>query len=155
MAWMNRKVNTYFCHSITFLFPPLISRVAGEIFAVSLGQGGPPPLFLQEWCYQYLVTRMLKDITKENVHDAELSTLIEKVGWNLKHMSFPLWKSCVKNIFSGSYVWKICFQIENATDETQYTEEIFNRGYTGPIILEHKDSIVRYMHCFFYSSPNV
>ncbi|KAM4570208.1 uncharacterized protein PAE49_009412 [Odontesthes bonariensis] len=86
-------------------------KVAGEIFAVSLGQGGPPPSFLQEWCYQYLVTGTLKDITKENVHDAELSTLIE--------------------------------MIENATDVTQYTEEILNCGYTGPITLEHKDSIVR------------
>lgn len=79
MAWMNRVVNFLFCHSIKFLFPPLISRVAGEIFAVSLGQGGPPPCFLQEWWYHYLVTGTLKDITKENVHDAELSPLIEKV----------------------------------------------------------------------------
>ncbi|XP_039512622.1 uncharacterized protein LOC120468048 [Pimephales promelas] len=86
-------------------------KVAGEIFAVSLGQGGPPPRFLQEWCYQFLVTGTLKDITKENVYDAELSTLIEK--------------------------------IENATDVTQYTEEILNCGYTGPITLEHQDSIVR------------
>lgn len=60
--------------------PPLISRVAGEIFAVSLGQGRPPPCFLQEWCYHYLVIWWpLKDITKENLHDAELSPLIEKV----------------------------------------------------------------------------
>uniref|UniRef100_A0A3B3XBP3 HECT domain-containing protein n=1 Tax=Poecilia mexicana TaxID=48701 RepID=A0A3B3XBP3_9TELE len=28
--------------------------LAGEIFAVSLAQGGPPPCFLQEWCYHYL-----------------------------------------------------------------------------------------------------
>ncbi|KAJ8364817.1 hypothetical protein SKAU_G00136480 [Synaphobranchus kaupii] len=34
-------------------------------------------------------------------------------------------------------------KIENATDVTRYTEEILNCGYTGPITLEHKDSIVR------------
>nr|XP_061800145.1 uncharacterized protein LOC133591609 [Nerophis lumbriciformis] len=54
-------------------------KTAGEIFAVSLGQGGPPPRFFQDWCYQYLVTASLKDITKDNVHDEESSSLIQKV----------------------------------------------------------------------------
>ena len=76
---------------------------------MSLGQGGPPPRFLQEWCYQYLVTGTLKNITKENVHDAELSPLIQKVWWNLKCSSFIMkvlfgryffWKSCLENMLS-------------------------------------------------------
>lgn len=64
-------------------------------------------------------------------------------------------KVLFERFFSGSHVWKICFQIEDATDVTLYTEEILNCGYTGPITLEHKDSIVRYTHCFLYSSTNV
>uniref|UniRef100_A0A673BNW8 HECT domain-containing protein n=1 Tax=Sphaeramia orbicularis TaxID=375764 RepID=A0A673BNW8_9TELE len=31
-------------------------RTIGEIMAVSLAQGGPPPAFLKEWCYNFLCT---------------------------------------------------------------------------------------------------
>uniref|UniRef100_A0A087X6G5 HECT domain-containing protein n=1 Tax=Poecilia formosa TaxID=48698 RepID=A0A087X6G5_POEFO len=51
-------------------------KVAGEIFAVSLAQGGPAPCFLQEWCYHYLVTG---EIETQGMYDAELSTLITKI----------------------------------------------------------------------------
>lgn len=44
-------------------------RVAGEIFAVSLAQGGPAPKFLQEWCYNFLLTGNLENITRDDVHD--------------------------------------------------------------------------------------
>ncbi|XP_013854993.1 uncharacterized protein LOC106510815 [Austrofundulus limnaeus] len=51
-------------------------KVAGEIFAVSIAQGGPAPQFLQEWCYNYIVTRKLQT---EGVHDMELSPLMTKI----------------------------------------------------------------------------
>ncbi|KAG7473976.1 hypothetical protein MATL_G00101640 [Megalops atlanticus] len=53
-------------------------RVAGEIFAVSLAQGGPTPCFLQDWCYYFLATGELMAVTKDNVFDLELSPLIER-----------------------------------------------------------------------------
>lgn len=54
-------------------------RVAGEIFAVSLAQGGPAPKFLQEWCFSFLVTGKLADVTKNNVHEPQLRSLINKL----------------------------------------------------------------------------
>lgn len=54
-------------------------RVAGEIFAVSLAQGGPAPKFLQEWCYHFLLTGNLENITKDDIHDLEFSSLIKMV----------------------------------------------------------------------------
>uniref|UniRef100_A0A1A8B810 Zgc:112970 n=1 Tax=Nothobranchius furzeri TaxID=105023 RepID=A0A1A8B810_NOTFU len=49
-------------------------RVAGEIFSVSIAQGGPAPRFLQEWCYNYLVTG--KPHT-DGFYDKKLSQLIK------------------------------------------------------------------------------
>lgn len=57
------------------------NRTAGEIFAVSLAQGGPAPCFMREWCYIYLTTGEV-DVTricKDDVDDVEYSLLITKV----------------------------------------------------------------------------
>ncbi|XP_049329197.1 uncharacterized protein LOC107197441 [Astyanax mexicanus] len=54
-------------------------RVAGEIFAVSLAQGGPAPKFLQEWCYNFLLTGNLENVSRDHIHDLELSSLIKMV----------------------------------------------------------------------------
>lgn len=54
-----------------------IYRVAGEIFAVSIAQGGPAQRFMQEWCYEYLVSGNIK---RDGVHDTEISPLIKRVG---------------------------------------------------------------------------
>ncbi|XP_077389010.1 uncharacterized protein LOC144026295 [Festucalex cinctus] len=51
-------------------------KAAGEIFAVSLAQGGPAPRFLQEWCYHYLVNGNLK---AEGTDDTDLSPFIRTV----------------------------------------------------------------------------
>ncbi|XP_065132824.1 uncharacterized protein [Paramisgurnus dabryanus] len=53
-------------------------RVAGELFAVSLAQGGPAPRFLQEWCYNYLLSGNLENIIME-VNDMEFSPLIKTI----------------------------------------------------------------------------
>lgn len=37
----------------------------------------------------------------------------------------------------------MCFQIKDAFDLAPYTEVILNCGYTGPINLDHKESIIR------------
>ncbi|CAM4708731.1 unnamed protein product [Leuciscus chuanchicus] len=83
-------------------------KVAGEIFAVSIAQGGPPPRFMQEWCYEYLVTGNIK---RDGVHDTEISPLIK--------------------------------MIEDASDLSNFTKEILDCGYTGPINTDHKESILR------------
>ncbi len=57
------------------------NRTAGEIFAVSLAQGGPAPCFMREWCYFYFTTGEV-DVTiicKDDVDDVEYSLLIAKV----------------------------------------------------------------------------
>ncbi|XP_056329648.1 uncharacterized protein LOC130241741 isoform X1 [Danio aesculapii] len=51
-------------------------KVAGEIFAVSIAQGGPAPRFMQEWCYEYLATG---NIRRDGVHDTEISPLIKMI----------------------------------------------------------------------------
>ncbi|ROL52544.1 G2/M phase-specific E3 ubiquitin-protein ligase [Anabarilius grahami] len=83
-------------------------KVAGEIFAVSIAQGGPPPRFMQEWCYEYLVTGNIK---RDGVHDTEISPIIK--------------------------------MIEDASDLSNFTKEILDCGYTGPINTDHKESILR------------
>ncbi|XP_067283585.1 uncharacterized protein [Pseudorasbora parva] len=83
-------------------------KVAGEIFAVSIAQGGPAPRFMQKWCYEYLVTGNIK---RDGVHDTEISPLIK--------------------------------MIEDASDLSNYTKEILDCGYTGPINIDHKESILR------------
>ncbi|RXN13373.1 hypothetical protein ROHU_009783 [Labeo rohita] len=83
-------------------------KVAGEIFAVSIAQGGPAPRFMQEWCYEYLVSGNIK---RDGVHDTEISPLIKR--------------------------------IEDASDLSNYTKEILDCGYTGPVNTDHKESILR------------
>lgn len=57
-------------------------RTAGEVFSVSLAQGGPPPCFLRSWCYQFLATGNFDvlQLTKDDVDDTEYRSLIEKVS---------------------------------------------------------------------------
>jgi len=49
----------------------MMCRTAGEVFSVSLAQGGPPPCFLRKWCYQFLATGNFYDVqlTKEDVDE--------------------------------------------------------------------------------------
>ncbi|XP_063042089.1 uncharacterized protein zgc:112970 [Engraulis encrasicolus] len=54
-------------------------RTAGEIFAVSLAQGGPPPCFLRSWCFDFISSGELKTLTKAEVDDVEYASLIERV----------------------------------------------------------------------------
>ena len=51
-------------------------RAAGEIFAVSLG---PAPKFLQEWCYNFLLTGNLENLTRDDVYELQFSSLIKMV----------------------------------------------------------------------------
>uniref|UniRef100_A0AAV2JTL2 HECT domain-containing protein n=1 Tax=Knipowitschia caucasica TaxID=637954 RepID=A0AAV2JTL2_KNICA len=42
-------------------------RVAGQVFAASLAQGGPAPKFLQEWCFSFLATGCITVDKKEEI----------------------------------------------------------------------------------------
>ncbi|XP_061885695.1 uncharacterized protein LOC133636068 isoform X2 [Entelurus aequoreus] len=57
-------------------------KTIGEIFAVSLAQGGPPPNFLMQWCYSYISTGEFDQgsITEKDVVDLELMELIKEVA---------------------------------------------------------------------------
>ncbi|KAJ8007844.1 hypothetical protein DPEC_G00098410 [Dallia pectoralis] len=52
-------------------------RIAGEIFATSIAQGGPAPRFFQRWCYNFLVSGKL---SLDHVLDPSLSPLITTVA---------------------------------------------------------------------------
>ncbi|XP_029979546.1 uncharacterized protein LOC115411511 isoform X2 [Sphaeramia orbicularis] len=91
-------------------------RTIGEIMAVSLAQGGPPPAFLKEWCYNFLCTGEIDfhSLSKEDVADLESCLLISRV--------------------------------ENSTDVQSlmmYADEIVSCGYTSQIKLDSKESIIR------------
>lgn len=88
-------------------------RSAGEIMAVSLAQGGPPPFFLREWCFQYLCSGDYDSIqvTTSDVTDLEFSLLIEKVN--------------------------------STDDMSELTDEILSCGYTGKVSADMKSNIVR------------
>ncbi|XP_077091356.1 G2/M phase-specific E3 ubiquitin-protein ligase-like [Siphateles boraxobius] len=100
-------------------------RTAGEIFAVSLAQGGPAPCFLKEWCFFYLTNEEIDvhRICKDDVDDIEFSLLISKV--------------------------------EEATDLNELMDEIISCGYTGICNTDHKDAIIRaiVLHATFRVAP--
>ncbi|RXN03145.1 caspase-1-like isoform X1 [Labeo rohita] len=56
-------------------------KTVGEIFAVSIAQGGPPPNFFTEWCYNYISTgeTNLEVITERDVTDPVLTELIKEI----------------------------------------------------------------------------
>lgn len=60
----------------------LAHRTIGEIMAVSLAQGGPPPAFLKEWCYNFLCTGEVDfhSLSKEDVADLDSCLLISRVS---------------------------------------------------------------------------
>lgn len=69
------------CIIIIFIVIFLFCRTVGEIFAVSIAQGGPPPNFFTEWCYNYISTGEinLEVITESDVTDPVLTELIKEV----------------------------------------------------------------------------
>lgn len=72
----------YVLTGLIFLYVCAFSfRTAGEVFTVSLAQGGPAPRFLRQWCFDYLSAGDLDEanLTKDDVDDAELFELIQKV----------------------------------------------------------------------------
>ncbi|XP_057185327.1 uncharacterized protein LOC130551612 isoform X2 [Triplophysa rosa] len=86
-------------------------RVAGEVFAVSLAQGGPAPRFLQNWCYDFLLSGNLENITKETVYDVDISPLIQKIE-ETSDLS-----SCTEQIVSCGYTGPI--KINNKANITR------------------------------------
>ncbi|XP_051802261.1 uncharacterized protein LOC110964566 isoform X1 [Acanthochromis polyacanthus] len=91
-------------------------RTIGEIMAVSLAQGGPPPAFLKEWCYNFLCTGEVDchSLSTEDVADLESSLLISRVLNSADVQSLMM-----------------------------YSDDIVSCGYTGQIKLESKESIIR------------
>lgn len=84
--------------------------------AVSLTQGGPPPAFLREWCYNFLCTGEvdLNSLSQEDVTDLESCLLISRV--------------------------------ENSADAESLmllADEIVSCGYTRQIKLDSKENIIR------------
>lgn len=89
-------------------------RTAGEVFSVSLAQGGPAPRFLRPWCFDYLSSGDLDEstLTIDDVDDAELYHLIKKVE-------------------------------EEETDLSAWNDQIINCGFTGAVKPENKEAIIR------------
>ncbi|XP_051977330.1 uncharacterized protein LOC127639388 isoform X2 [Xyrauchen texanus] len=88
-------------------------RTAGEVFSVSLAQGGPAPCFLRRWCFDFLSTGELDEanLTEDDVDDTELFDLIKKV--------------------------------KEDADLSAWTDAIINCGFTGAITPENKEAIIR------------
>ena len=84
-------------------------RTCGEIVAVSLAQGGPPPCFLEQCVYESIS----KSVDMTNIQDADLTAkeqqLLKDVRENCKN----------------------------------YTDIIFEHGYTGVVDEYHVDEILR------------
>ena len=62
-------------------------RTCGEVVAVSLAQGGPPPCFLEQCSYE----AMTKSVDMTNIQDTDLTTkeqqLLKDVRENCKNFS--------------------------------------------------------------------
>nr|XP_054594265.1 uncharacterized protein LOC129161649 isoform X2 [Nothobranchius furzeri] len=90
-------------------------QTIGEIFAVSITQGGPPPNFLMQWCYKYMSNGEIDQdgLNENDVTDPELMELMK--------------------------------EIKEADETTlmTYTDRILLCGYTGPITIQKKEDILR------------
>ncbi|KAK5865336.1 hypothetical protein PBY51_016510 [Eleginops maclovinus] len=91
-------------------------RTIGEIMAVSIAQGGPPPAFFRAWCYNFLCTGEVDfhSLSKEDVSDLESCLLISKVEDSADEQSLML-----------------------------LAEDILSCGYTSRLKLDHKATIIR------------
>lgn len=67
--------------SLILLIYMVSVRSAGEIWAASLAQSGPPPCCLKLWCYKYLCDGeiQIQHISKQDVSDAQYTSLISQV----------------------------------------------------------------------------
>ncbi|ROL45080.1 G2/M phase-specific E3 ubiquitin-protein ligase [Anabarilius grahami] len=90
-------------------------KVIGEIFAVSIAQGGPPPNFFSQWCYKYISTGEVDQeaITERDITDPEVMELIKEI-----------------------------LAADNTT-VMEFTDRILSCGYTGAVSFEKKEEIVR------------
>ncbi|KAF1377155.1 hypothetical protein PFLUV_G00197650 [Perca fluviatilis] len=90
-------------------------KTAGQIIAVSITQGGPPPNFFREWCFGYISTGEIDKemISKDDVTDPELRQLMEEV-----EMAEP---EALINLL----------------------DRILECGYSGPITQERKEEIIK------------
>ncbi|XP_031167793.1 uncharacterized protein LOC116058942 [Sander lucioperca] len=90
-------------------------KTVGEILAVSIAQGGPPPNFFMDWCYNYMSTGELDQeaITETAVTDPELIDLIQEI------------------------------RAADNTSLMECTDRILSCGYTGPVSVEKKEDILR------------
>ncbi|XP_041849877.1 uncharacterized protein LOC121645464 [Melanotaenia boesemani] len=89
-------------------------KTIGEVFAVSITQGGPPPNFLMQWCYNYMSIGEVdqEGITEKDVTDPELQELIKEI------------------------------QAADQTTLKTYTSRILSCGYTGPVTIQRKEDIM-------------
>ncbi|XP_051995996.1 uncharacterized protein LOC127653363 [Xyrauchen texanus] len=94
-------------------------RSAGEIWAASLAQSGPP-CCLKLWCYRYLCDGeiQIQHISKEDVSDAEYISLLSQV------------------------------ESATEATMTELIEDILSCGYNGPVNVEKREEILQY-NCFF------
>ncbi|KAA0721566.1 hypothetical protein E1301_Tti019438 [Triplophysa tibetana] len=97
-------------------------RNAGEVFSVSLAQGGPAPRFLRPWCFDYLSAGDLDEstLTIDDVDDAELYDLIKKIFLVLfrsvvLHATLRL-IPLLKQIRKGFQVYNFVDILENHSD---------------------------------------
>ncbi|XP_048866556.1 uncharacterized protein LOC125739985 isoform X2 [Brienomyrus brachyistius] len=90
-------------------------KTVGEIFAVSIAQGGPPPNFLMQWCYNYISTGEMDQeaISERDVTDPELIELIKEI------------------------------EAADNTTLTEFTDRTLSCGYTGAVSTQRKEDIVR------------
>ncbi|XP_067220741.1 uncharacterized protein [Chanodichthys erythropterus] len=85
-------------------------KVIGEIFAVSIAQGGPPPNFFSQWCYKYISTGEVDQeaITERDITDPEVLELIKEI------------------------------KAADNTTVMEFTDRILSCGYTGAVSFEKK-----------------
>ncbi|KAL2085761.1 hypothetical protein ACEWY4_019081 [Coilia grayii] len=90
-------------------------KTTGEIFAVSIVQGGPPPNFFMPWCYHFISNGELDygTITEDDVADLELQELIQQI------------------------------RAADDTSVLEFTDRLVACGYTGPVSIQRKEEIVR------------
>lgn len=146
----------------------ILFRSAGEVMAASLAQGGPCPKFMREWCFRYLCSGDSDSIlvSPSDVTDLELSQLIERVNsillkliialtslWNgLHNYFFGLFLLQNNDTMQINFTWHLlCFQINSASKDNinDLVDDIVTCGYTGPVSMEKRDSMIRYVGDIF------
>lgn len=93
-----------------FLVLCIYCRTIGEIFAVSIVQGGPPPNFFMPWCYHFISSGELDYETVTEGDVQELNQQVESTSSEI--LTYPYVNYSSENCLAFLRAFHVCILIK-------------------------------------------